>query len=427
VEGNLSLKFSELKNQLLDVLPRGFPSEGESSSHFTIKGNLKNSLFVKGNHNIPLLPKLKITHELIYSPEQDALTFTTFTAKSSCLSFTGQGTIGQISQNPCAKCEGKLVLSLEEFQKEWGDVFPKKLILHGKGSLAFAAEGNLKPVERKPVFSSWTGNITLFLDAMTYQGLGTIQNLKSTEFTLNKSILSLALGGLLNNGPSTVQGTIDFRQKRPLMKLSGQGKNIELSREQTMLGYVIPPISTHSTQLSGKGVFSFQASWQGADWEQEISTSIVGAGKISLNDVSVQSEGTLSEILTVLGKSEKVHFDQILTVFHLGNGKIYNNTLKINSKDLSLELKGWTSLVYDPEKKGNPINYSVTGDSFKNFLGKDAQKFLSFLSDSDATIPIHIKGTVQKPKVSVKFPKAKKFFKDFFNPSNDSSHDLEGP
>ena len=424
VEGTLSLKLAELKKQLLDVLPRGFPSEGESSSDFTIKGNLKNSLVVKGDHNLPLLPKLKVTHDFIYSPEQDTLTFTALTVESPCLKFNGRGTITQISQNPFAKCEGKLVLALEEFQKEWKDVFPKKMTLHGKGSLAFAAEGNLKPAERKPVLSSWTGNGTVFLDAMSYQGLGTIQNLKSTEFTLNKSILRLALGGLLNNGPSKVQGTIDLRQKRPVMKLSGQGKDIELSKEQTMLGYVIP-IGSRYTLFSGKGFFSFQTSWKGADWEQEISTSIVGAGKISLHDVSVQSEGALSEILKVLGKSE-IRFDQILTLFHLGGGKIYNDTLKINSKDLSLELKGWTSLVYDPEKKGNPINYSVTGDSLKNFLGKDAQKFLSFLSDSDVTIPIHIKGTVQKPKVSVKFPKAKKFFKDFFNPSNNSSRDLDG-
>ena len=28
LEGTLSLKFAELKKQLLDVLPRGFPSEG---------------------------------------------------------------------------------------------------------------------------------------------------------------------------------------------------------------------------------------------------------------------------------------------------------------------------------------------------------------------------------------------------------------
>ena len=422
VEGTLSIKFAELKKQLPNVLPRGFPREGSSSSNFTIKGNLKTSLVVKGNHELPLLPKLKVTHELLYSPEQSSLTFTTLAAKSPGLSFAGQGTIAQILQNPVAKFEGKLTLALEELQKEFKDSFSKKLILYGKGSVAFNAEGNLKPTENKSILSSWTGNGIVSLDTMSCQGIGTIQNLKSTEFTLDKSILRLSLEGLLNRGPSAVQGVIDFRQTHPIIKLKGQGKNIELSEDQTMLGYVIP-ISSRSRQLTGKGFFSFQTSWQGFDWEQEISRSIVGTGKISLEDGSVESEGVLSEILKVLGKPEAIPFDQILTVFHLGDEKIYNDTVQLNSKDLTLELKGWTSLVYDPEKRGNPIKYTVTGASLKNLLGKDAQKFLPFFSGENAPIPIYIKGTVQKPKVSVKFPKAKDFFKDFFNSFNNSFRD----
>ncbi|HJX31285.1 MAG TPA: AsmA-like C-terminal region-containing protein [Thermodesulfobacteriota bacterium] len=424
VEGTLSLKFAELKKQLPDVLPRGFPSEGESSSDFTIKGNLKNSIVMRGDHNLPLLPKLKVTHDLIYSPEQDTLTFTTLTAESPCLNFNGQGTITQISKNPFATSEGKLALALEEAQKVWKDSLPKKMILQGNGSLTFTAEGKLKPVKNKPVLSSWIGNGTVFLDAMSYQGLGTIQNLKSAECTLDKGVLKLALKGLLNNGPATAQGAIDFNQKRPAMNLKGQGKNIELSQKQTLLGYVIP-ISSRSTQLTGKGSFFLQASWQGTDWEQEISRNVRGEGKISLNDGTIKSEGALSEILSVLGKSDTIQFDQILSPFRLGEGKIYDNTIQVTGPDIELALQGWTSLIYDPEKKGNPIKYKVTGASLKQSLGKDAQKILPFLGNNDSTIPMVISGTVQKPKVSVKFPKAKKFFKDFFNPPKDSFRDLD--
>ncbi|WAC08394.1 MAG: hypothetical protein OS130_04160 [Thermodesulfobacteriota bacterium] len=425
LEGSLSLKFAELKKQLRDVLPRAFPNEGSSSSHFIIKGNLKTSLVIKGEHDLPLLPKFKVTHDLLYFPEQRTLTFTTLAAQSPYLSFEGQGTITQISQNPVAKCEGKLLLALEEAQKAWKDFLPKKMILQGKGSLTFTAEGKLKPVENKPVLSSWIGNGTVFLDAMSCQGLGTIQNLKSTGFTLDKNILRLSLEGLLNRGPSAVQCVIDFRQSRPVIKLNGQGKDIELSEDQTMLDYVIP-IRSRSRQLTGKGFFSFQTSWQGFDWEQEISRSIVGTGKISLEDGSVETEGVLSEILTVLGKSESIQFDQVQSPFRLGEGKIYDNTIQVNGPDIEITFQGWTSLIYDPEKKGNPIRYAVTGASFKNFPGKDAQKILPFLSGENGAIPIYIKGTVQKPKVSVKFRKAKKFFKDFFNPSKNSFHDLEG-
>jgi hypothetical protein len=424
VEGSLSLKFAELKKQLPDVLPRCFPSEGESSSDFTVKGNLKNSIVVKGDHNLPLLPKLKVTHDLIYSPEQDTLTFTTLTAESPCLNFNGRGTITQISKNPLATSEGKLTLALEEAQKAWKDFLPKKMILQGNGSLTFTAEGKLKPVENKPVLSSWIGSGTVFLDAMSYQGLGTIQNLKSTGCTLNKGVLTLALEGLLNNGSSTVQGAIDFNRKRPVMNLKGQGKDSDLAPDQTLLGYVIP-ISSHSTELTGKGSFFLQASWQGTDWEQEISKSVVGEGKITLHDGTIRSKGAMSEILRFFGKSETIQFDQILCPFRIGEEKIYDNTIRVTGPDIELAVQGWTSLIYDPEKKGNPIKYTVTGASLKQSLGKDAQKILPFLGGENATIPIYIKGTVQKPKVSVKFPKSKEFFKDFFNPPKNSSHDLD--
>ena len=188
-----------------------------------------------------------------YFREQDTLTFTTLTAKSSCLSFSGQGTRSNFPKSFC-ECEGKLALALEDVQKVWKDSLPKKMIFQGNGSLTFSAEGKLKPVKNKPVLSSWIGNGTVFLDAMSYQGLGTIQNLKSTECTLDKGFLTLALKGLLNNGPATVQGTFDFNRKRPVMNLKGQGKDIELSQKQTLLGYVIP-IGSRSTQLTGKGSF----------------------------------------------------------------------------------------------------------------------------------------------------------------------------
>ena len=421
LEGTLSLKFAELKKQLLDALPRVLPSGGESSSAFTIKGNFKNSIVVKGDHDLPLLSKLKVTHDLIYSPGQDTFAFTTLTAKSPCLNFNGQGTVTQISKNPFATFEGKLALVLEEIQKSWKDSLPKKMILQGAGSLTFTAEGKLKSAENKPVLSSWIGNSTVFLDTMSYQDLGTIQNLKSTECTLDKGVLAVTLEGLLNNGPVKVQGTIDFNQRRPVMKLNGEGKDIAVSRDQKILGYVVP-ISSNSTQFTGKGDFSLEATWHGTHWEPEISRSITGKGVVNLYEGTLQSRDSLSTILKFLGKPDTIQFDQIVSPFSLGEGKIYDNTIQVTGEDIQLKLQGWTSLVYDPEKKGNPIEYRVTGDSLRQSLGKDAQKILPFLSGEDATIPVVITGTVQKPKVSVKFPKAKKIFKDFFKPSNTKLH-----
>ena len=416
LKSTIALRFVELKKQLAALLPRFFPDQGEASSALTIKGNLKNTLSVTGNHTFPFFLGLKVTHGLRYSAGQDAFSFPAIKAESPYLTFDGQGAITQISKNPFAKCKGKLTFHLGELQKGFRDSFPEKLGTKGKGILVFAGEGNLQSTENKPILSSWNGDGTALLDSISYQGLGTIQNLKSTELTLKNGILHLALGGLLNNGPSTVQGTVDFNQKIPVMKLNGEGKDIIVSRDQKILGYIVP-ISSNSTQFTGKGNFSLEAAWRGTHWEQEISRSITGKGVVRLREGTLQSQDSLSAILKFLGKPETIQFNQILSPFRLGEEKIYDNTIQVTGKDIQLELKGWTSLVYDPEKKGNPIEYQVTGDSLKKFLGKDAQKILLFLSGEDAFIPVHITGTVQKPKVSIKSPEVKKIFKGFFGPS----------
>ena len=111
-----------------------------------------------------------------------------------------------------------------------------------------------------------------------------------------------------------------------------------------------------------------------------------------------------------MGKSETIQFDQILSPFRLGEGKIYDNTIQVTGPDIELALQGWTSLIYDPEKKGNPIKYKVTGASLKQSLGKDAQKILPFLGNNDATIPIVITWYRTKAESIRKISQGKKIF-----------------
>jgi hypothetical protein len=115
-------------------------------------------------------------------------------------------------------------------------------------------------------------------------------------------------------------------------------------------------------------------------------------------------------ILKAAGKSETLEFEQIFTGFRLRDSKIYNDDIQVNGKDLKIGLKGWTSLVYVSSKKGNPMEYEVTGDYLQKKMGKDAQTVLSILGGGESKIPIRIAGTVQSPRVSLKLPKLKDLF-----------------
>jgi hypothetical protein len=48
-------------------------------------------------------------------------------------------------------------------------------------------------------------------------------------------------------------------------------------------------------------------------------------------------------------------------------------------------------------------------------LGRDAKKIFSALGGAEDTIPIAIGGTVQKPRVVIKMPKAQDLIRGLFN------------
>ncbi|MDX1779414.1 MAG: AsmA-like C-terminal region-containing protein, partial [Thermodesulfobacteriota bacterium] len=206
----------------------------------------------------------------------------------------------------------------------------------------------------------------------------------------------------------------DFSKKSPDIQMTIDAQKVSLSQDVTLLGYIIPIlIKTSEGTLSGKVDLSAQASWQGLEWDSEISRTIDGKGNLSVSEGTVQSRNVLAEILKFAGQSEKLEFEQIITGFRLSDGKIFNDDIQVNGDTLDFNLKGWTSLAYLPSKQGNPLEYTVTGDWIDKSLGRDAKKVLSVLGGGETTIPIVIAGTVQNPRVTIKKPKAEDVVKGF--------------
>ena len=290
--------------------------------------------------------------------------------------------------------------------------------MKGKGDITFAGEGSLSPPDDTPLLSSWNGEGSVKVDSVDYAGIGSLQNLHSKNLSLVKGVLDAALECLLNGGPTSIKASGDLSSEKPAVTIALDSKDITLSQDMTLLGYIIPILAMPADgRLSGKGNVSAALSWQGFDWESEMVKTIKGTGSLRLSDGSVLSQNVLSEILKAFGKPEKLQFDQILTNFRLAEGKVYNDNIQLNGKDLDLNLNGWTSLAYVPSQKGNPLEYSVTGDFIQRSLGGDAGKALSILGGGETKIPVVIAGTVQNPRVTIKMPKAGDLLKGLFGPS----------
>ena len=60
------------------------------------------------------------------------------------------------------------------------------------------------------------------------------------------------------------------------------------------------------------------------------------------------------------------------------------------------------------------MEYRISGDFLDKSFGKDTQKVLSVLGGGEPAIPVAISGTVQKPSVSIKMPKAQDLLRGIF-------------
>ena len=435
LKGNLSTKFSKLKRQLKGVIPSAFPDQGQLSSDITIKGSLKNSIAIKGDHIIkdaniifpssskkPITPpetisfsQLTLTHDAAYTANQDKLTIMSLKADSSFLNLEGSGSLSQISKILSLQCQVKADLDMQEVQKSLKDFLPEGLTARGKGNITFSCGGSLNSPDDKPMLSTWEGNGSLSVDSINYQTIGSIKNLHTKNLSLKKGVLDSTLMCQLNNGPIRAEGEFYFGKKTPTMKVNLEAKDIQLSQDLKILGYIIPIlIIPPSGQLSGKGNLSAQASWQGTSWNSEIAKTINGEGELTLNDGTISSQNVLSQVLKYFGKPETLKFKQISTAFRLKDEKIYNDNIQVNGEDLNFQIKGWTSLTYIASQNGNPMEYSVTGDFLEESLGRDAKKVLSIIGGGEPVIPVVIAGTVQKPKIAIKMPKVGDLIRGIF-------------
>jgi hypothetical protein len=432
----LSTSLSLLGQNLRGVLPDSFPKEGQLLSDLTIRGNLDQTLAVKGNHTINKarvvlqpapdertasaaattlsLPKLAVVHDVDYQGDKDNISLKSLEVDSSFGTIKAAGILSRLSKDLLTEATGELALEMGEVTKLIKGLLPEGFTMNGKGEITFTFNGSLSPPDDKPLLAEWNGDGSLKIASADYTGIGSLKNLHTKNLSLVKGVLDTTLDCQLNGGPSQVVAKCDFSKERPDVQVTIDARKVNLSQDLTLLGYIIPILITSSEgTLSGKVDVSAQASWQGFEWDSEISRTIDGKGSLSVSEGTVRSRNILAEILKFAGESEKLEFEQILTGFRLSDGKVYNDDIQVNGETLDFNLKGWTSLVYIPSKQGNPLEYTVTGDWIDKSLGRDAKKVLSVLGGGETIIPIVIAGTVQKPRVTIKKPKIEDVFKGF--------------
>lgn len=435
--GTLSSRLALLKKNLQGLLPASFPDAGQLVSDIELNGNLNKSLVIKGSHTIDgarfaaasfdgtpptsgtsalALPGLTLVHDGQYDGDQDTLSLRMVQVDSSMGTARWSGTLSRLSQDLFMNGKGEMSLDMGEVVRVTKDFLPEDLDAKGKATITLSSEGSINPPEGVPLLASWSGNGALTAESADYLGIGSVRDLRSTKLSLNKGLLDAALECAIDGGPARMEVRCDCNREKPDVQMTAEVREMKLSKDMRLLGYIIPIlIIPPDGELSGKGDFSVQASWKGTNWQSDIGRTMQGKGTLNINEGTIRSRSVLSLVLKTFNKPELLTFETMLTQFRLAEEKIYNDDIQVKAKDFTLNLKGWTSLVYVPSRRGNPLEYSVKGDVIQKAVGGEAGKVLSILGAEDMTIPVVIAGTVQDPTVSVKMPKAGDVLRGIFN------------
>ncbi|MDX1779433.1 MAG: hypothetical protein R3339_11185, partial [Thermodesulfobacteriota bacterium] len=183
LNAKLATNLSLLGKNLRGVLPDSFPDKGQLLSDLSIRGNLDQTLTVKGNHTIDgaqivlqpapdeqpasatastlSFPKLALVHDVDYQGGRDNISLKSIKLDSSFGTVKASGMLSRISKDLLTECTGELALAMEEVTKLIKDLVPEGLTMKGKGDITFGCKGTLSPLDDKPLLSSWNGDGSL--------------------------------------------------------------------------------------------------------------------------------------------------------------------------------------------------------------------------------------------------------------------------
>ena len=178
------------------------------------------------------------------------------------------------------------------------------------------------------------------------------------------------------------------------MKLS----DVNINQEMDLLAYIVPILAAPDGKLTGKLNMGFNANGTGLNWQDDLSKSLKGEGNIDIKEGYIKGGKVTSKILKVLGgEGGEYEFDQITTKFVISDSKIYNDDISVNGEEFDIGLSGWTSF-------DGRLEYSANAEALSKYVGRDAKRILQNMSNG-SKLPIVVTGTINKPKLSFKWPK----------------------
>jgi len=207
---------------------------------------------------------------------------------------------------------------------------------------------------------------------------------------LDKGVLAtdkIAVSGY--GGKISGKAKVDFNPAAPAFEVAVLGENVGVDGNLPLLHFAMPILG--GSLASIKGALDFEANLTGEGFDGEnFKKKLKGSGSI---DSDTEVRITNPWLIGPLSKYSDYLFKSISGEFEIGEGRVANEELILESTELDVIVSGWTSF-------DGPIDYSMTLKDKGNAFGSDLQKVTEYLS-KDGSITVEIDGRISSPRPKI--------------------------
>jgi autotransporter translocation and assembly factor TamB len=392
-------------------LPEELSFDGEIDVEVNITGHAKEGIRLDGttalsginatggslgNSTISDLD-LKLMHTLDYKVTEDSVNIEKMDIESTFLTMDSRGGIASLSKEMNIDYELSMKMDLDKITEGFAGMFPVDINMSGKGVVDLDINGKLSARENENKYEQMdlSGNVSM--DSVIYDAYE-IKDFKA-EFTMDDGFFTTKdFSFALNDGPCTVLASADLKEEKPPLIFDMKLSDANINHNMDVLAYIVPVLAAPEGKLSGKLNMQFKAKGNGLNWKDDLSKNITGEGEIDIKDGYIKGGKVMTKVLKAIGGKREYEFEKVTTRFVIEDSKIINDDISVNGKEFDIGLSGWTSF-------DGRIEYSADAEALGKHLGRDGRKILGALSGG-STLPIAITGTIDKPKLSFKWPKS---------------------
>lgn len=226
---------------------------------------------------------------------------------------------------------------------------------------------------------------------INYENQLLIQDLITSKFSFKKNVLFIQAQFLLNEGATSIEGTVDVSQGTPTFDLSLTASDVHITQDSLFL-CLLPMFEVKDGELAG--LLSLRGSIRGCGTGKEMfNNSLVANLALTIKNGYVKGNKLISSLLDIMGTKKTYSFDLMEALIEVKDGKV--STPKVAMNGQMLGLTGSGTAAFD-----GTISYDATIRFNKEYLSKDMEK-TSRMALSNNELPVEIRGTAKNPKIAI--------------------------